>query len=33
MFKGGSVWKPPPVNLFTSGMDEELVEDSDDEKW
>ncbi|KAK3912286.1 U2 snRNP-associated SURP motif-containing protein [Frankliniella fusca] len=26
MFKGGSVWKPPPMNPYTQGMPEELVE-------
>ncbi|XP_074657715.1 U2 snRNP-associated SURP motif-containing protein-like isoform X2 [Tubulanus polymorphus] len=25
MFKGGSLWKPPPVNPYMSGMPEELV--------
>lgn len=28
MFKGGSLWKPPPVNLFAQGMPEELIERS-----
>lgn len=27
MFKGGSVWKPPPMNPYTQGMPEELVRD------
>lgn len=26
MFKGGSVWRPPPVNPWTQGMPEDLVE-------
>ena len=26
IFKDGPLWKPPPVNLFTQGMPEELVE-------
>nr|CAD7577978.1 unnamed protein product [Timema californicum] len=26
MFKGGSIWKPPPVNPYTQGMPDELVE-------
>ncbi|CAD6222317.1 GSCOCG00000910001-RA-CDS [Cotesia congregata] len=26
MFKGGSVWRPPPMNPWTQGMPEELVE-------
>ena len=25
MFKGGSLWRPPPVNPYTQGMPEELV--------
>ncbi|XP_062608000.1 U2 snRNP-associated SURP motif-containing protein-like, partial [Saccostrea cucullata] len=25
MFKGGSLWKPPPMNPYTQGMPEELV--------
>lgn len=29
MFKGGSMWIPPPHNLFTSGMPEELVNATD----
>ncbi|XP_048744647.2 U2 snRNP-associated SURP motif-containing protein-like isoform X2 [Ostrea edulis] len=27
MFKGGSLWKPPPMNPYTQGMPEELVRD------
>uniref|UniRef100_A0A8D8T2H9 U2 snRNP-associated SURP motif-containing protein n=2 Tax=Cacopsylla melanoneura TaxID=428564 RepID=A0A8D8T2H9_9HEMI len=27
MFEGGSVWRPPPMNLFTQGMSDELVEE------
>ncbi|XP_043287428.1 U2 snRNP-associated SURP motif-containing protein isoform X2 [Venturia canescens] len=26
MFKGGSVWRPPPVNPWTQGMPDELIE-------
>ncbi|KAL8618876.1 hypothetical protein ACOMHN_000883 [Nucella lapillus] len=26
MFKGGSVWRPPPINPYTQGMPEELVD-------
>ena len=26
MFKGGSVWRPPPVNPYLHGMPDELVE-------
>ncbi|XP_046671821.1 U2 snRNP-associated SURP motif-containing protein [Homalodisca vitripennis] len=26
MFKGGSIWRPPPMNPYTQGMPEELVE-------
>lgn len=29
MFKGGSIWKPPPSNFYTQGMPEELIEDKD----
>ncbi|XP_026475095.1 U2 snRNP-associated SURP motif-containing protein isoform X2 [Ctenocephalides felis] len=25
MFKGGSIWKPPPMNIYTQGMPDELV--------
>ncbi|KAK7090443.1 U2 snRNP-associated SURP motif-containing protein-like [Littorina saxatilis] len=25
MFKGGSVWRPPPINPYTQGMPDELV--------
>ncbi len=32
MFKGGSVWRPPPMNLYTSGMPEELIEKGSDEE-
>ena len=28
MFKGGSLWRPPPVNPYTQGMPEELVVDT-----
>ncbi len=31
MFKGGSVWKPPSLNMYTSGMPDELVEKGSDE--
>ncbi|KAK3095578.1 hypothetical protein FSP39_016278, partial [Pinctada imbricata] len=27
MFKGGSIWKPPPMNPYTQGMPDELVQD------
>nr|XP_040573159.1 U2 snRNP-associated SURP motif-containing protein-like [Lepeophtheirus salmonis] len=27
MFKGGSIWKPPPLNLFAAGVPEELLDD------
>lgn len=27
MFAGGSVWKPPPVDLFSQGMPEELIDE------
>jgi len=26
MFKGGSIWRPPPINPYTQGMPEELVD-------
>ncbi|XP_063237472.1 U2 snRNP-associated SURP motif-containing protein [Bacillus rossius redtenbacheri] len=26
MYKGGSIWKPPPMNPYTQGMPDELVE-------
>ncbi|NP_001153375.1 U2-associated SR140 protein isoform X1 [Nasonia vitripennis] len=26
MFKGGSIWRPPPMNPWTQGMPEELIE-------
>ena len=29
MFKGGSLWQPPPVSPYTAGMPEELIEDGD----
>ncbi|KAJ8736066.1 hypothetical protein PYW08_006722 [Mythimna loreyi] len=29
MFKGGSVWRPPVMNLYTAGMPDELVEEED----
>ncbi|CAH2218616.1 jg13595 [Pararge aegeria aegeria] len=29
MFKGGSVWRPPVMNLYTAGMPDELVEEDD----
>ena len=25
MFKGGSTWRPPPINPYTQGMPEDLV--------
>ena len=30
MFKGGSIWKPPPMNQYTQGMPDDLVDDKDD---
>ena len=30
MFKGGSIWKPPPLNFYSQGMPEELI--SEDEQ-
>ncbi|XP_017304880.1 U2 snRNP-associated SURP motif-containing protein [Diaphorina citri] len=32
MFDGGSVWRPPPMNLFTQGMPDELVEEEVESK-
>ncbi|XP_014260927.1 U2 snRNP-associated SURP motif-containing protein [Cimex lectularius] len=32
MFKNGSIWRPPPLNLYTQGMPEELIEKDDDRK-
>ncbi|XP_064615652.1 U2 snRNP-associated SURP motif-containing protein-like isoform X2 [Liolophura sinensis] len=32
MFRGGSVWKPPPMNPYTQGMPEELVGEDDSKK-
>lgn len=29
MFKGGSHWRPPPLNPYTQGMPEELVDPGD----
>lgn len=26
MFKGGSIWRPPPMNPWTQGMPDELIE-------
>lgn len=26
MFKCGSVWRPPPINPWTQGMPDELIE-------
>jgi len=31
MFKGGPVWRPPTLNLYTSGMPEHLVEEAEKE--
>lgn len=28
LFKGGCIWKPPPLNLYTQGMPDHLVEES-----
>ena len=32
MFKSGSLWRPPPLNPYTQGMPEELVEPDDGPK-
>lgn len=32
MFRGGSLWKPPPVNLYTFGMPDELLEEAEKEE-
>lgn len=29
MFKGGSIWKPPPENFYSQGMPAELINDPD----
>ncbi|XP_050523952.1 U2 snRNP-associated SURP motif-containing protein [Daktulosphaira vitifoliae] len=29
MFKGGSIWRPPPMNPYTAGMPEELLPEED----
>ena len=29
MYEGGPLWRPPPINFFTNGMPEELVEHAD----
>ncbi|XP_055538676.1 U2 snRNP-associated SURP motif-containing protein isoform X2 [Wyeomyia smithii] len=29
MFKGGSIWKPPPINFYTQGMPDELLVDEE----
>ncbi|CAG9581801.1 unnamed protein product [Danaus chrysippus] len=29
MFKGGSVWRPPVMNLYTAGMPDDLVDEED----
>lgn len=26
---GGSIWKPPPLNFYTQGMPEELLNEDD----
>ncbi|KAG8229957.1 hypothetical protein J437_LFUL008530 [Ladona fulva] len=31
MFKNGSIWKPPPMNPYTQGMPEELIEGEEKE--
>ena len=28
MFKGGSTWRPPPMNPYTQGMPEHLIKDA-----
>ncbi|XP_047496387.1 U2 snRNP-associated SURP motif-containing protein-like isoform X2 [Penaeus chinensis] len=32
MFKGGSIWKPPPLNPFLQGMPEELIQMEEEEE-
>lgn len=32
MFKGGSIWRPPPMNMYTQGMPEELIERDEERK-
>ena len=32
MFKGGSLWRPPPLNPYTQGMPDELIEKEDGPK-
>ncbi|BES91658.1 cwf21 [Nesidiocoris tenuis] len=32
MFKGGSIWRPPPPSIYTQGMPDELIEKDDDRK-
>ena len=32
MFKGGSTWKPPAMNMYANGMDESLMEYGDKEE-
>lgn len=29
MFEDGSIWKPPPLNFFSQGMPEELIDEDD----
>nr|XP_018913617.1 PREDICTED: U2 snRNP-associated SURP motif-containing protein [Bemisia tabaci] len=32
MFKGGSIWRPPPIHPYTQGMPEELIEEEVDSR-
>ncbi|TRY72722.1 hypothetical protein TCAL_00982 [Tigriopus californicus] len=33
MFKGGSMWKPPIMNIFTAGMPDHLVEEEEEHNF
>lgn len=33
MFRGGPLWKPPPMNLYTAGMPDELVKEEISNKY
>lgn len=33
MFEGGPMWRPPPMNPYTSGMTEEMVQYGDDPRY
>lgn len=30
LFEGGSIWRPPPMNQYTQGMPDDLIDDKDD---